>query len=151
MGIEDSKIEVVPRLALVEERRADLKNQVRAMTKALFKERGRNTLMPHMLPVVKSFNEDIDLGWYDDHESDPLGVFRDYFLYDFYPEEHAAEEEARASRELEEIIKAGPVPTVPESLDSTIPFNLGESMAEDFSEKIVVKEELRSGGRTSLI
>ena len=65
-------------------------NVARQMSEA----RGEKTVAPQMNPVVRSYSQDVDEGYYDDPEKfqAALKAFESDFLYEMFPEEFAAME-----------------------------------------------------------
>lgn len=118
-------------------------NVARQMSEA----RGEKTVAPQMNPVVRSYSQDVDEGYYDDPEKfqAALKTFESDFLYEMFPEEFAAMEARKVAAAQEEAISRGPTP-VEQSIRAPMPI---EEIATPSPVK--VPQELKAGGRSRLI
>ena len=113
----------------------------------MLEERGEKTVAPQMDPVVRNYLKDLDEGFLDDPSdfAKALNNFRSDFLLEMFPQEYAqmeaqalavaqAEAQARGPRPQEQMTRS-PMPI--EEIATQAP--------------VRVPEEMRAGGRTSLI
>jgi hypothetical protein len=113
----------------------------------MLEERGEKTVAPQMNPVVRNYLKDLDEGFFDDPSdfTEALNNFRDDFLFEMFPKEYAQmEAQARAAAQAEALAR-GPRP---QEQMARMPMPIEEIATQA---PVRVPEEMRAGGRTSLI
>lgn len=118
--------------------RRETKKYLANLAKQMLEERGERSTFPQMNPVVRRYAQDIDEGLYDDPAKfrDAVDDFQGEFLRDMFPEEFAEMERKAIAAEREKEMQRGPRPFMEEIVAPN---------------SVRVREEMKAGGRTSLI
>jgi hypothetical protein len=113
----------------------------------MLEERGEKTVAPQMNPVVRNYLKDLDEGFLDDPSdfAKALNNFRSDFLFEMFPQEYAQMEAQALAAAQAEAQARGPRPQE-QMTRSPMPIEEIATQAP-----VRVPEEMRAGGRTSLI
>ena len=113
----------------------------------MLEERGEKTVAPQMNPVVRNYLKDLDEGLLDDASdfATALNNFRDDFLFEMFPQEYAQMEARAIAAARAEAQARGPRP---QEQKIRMPMPIKEIATQA---PVRVPEEMRAGGRTSLI
>ena len=117
------------------------------IARQMLEERGEKTVAPQMNPVVRNYLKDLDEGFLDDPSdfSKALNNFRSDFLFEMFPQEYAQMEAQALAAAQAEAQARGPRPQE-QMTRSPMPIEEIATQAP-----VRVPEEMRAGGRTSLI
>ncbi len=113
----------------------------------MLEERGEKTVFPQVNPVVRNYLKDLDEGLMDDPSDFARAIdnFRSDFLFEMFPQEYAQMEAEAVAAAQAQAKARGPRPKEG-AIRRPMPV---EEMATQAP--IRVPEEMRAGGRTSLI
>ena len=127
--------------------RKDKRRALIDTARQMLEERGEKTVFPQVNPVVRNYLKDLDEGYLDDPSdfAEAVDNFRSDFLFEMFPEEYARMEAQAIAAAQAEALARGPRPQE-QMTRSPMPIEEIATQAP-----VRVPEEMRAGGRTSLI